>query len=39
MEVAADIRAMFNALDRKTAEDFLHAAIQKYAVSAPRLSA
>ena len=39
MEVAADIRAMFNALDRKTAEEVLHAAIQKYAVSAPRLSA
>ena len=39
MEVAADIRAMFNAPDRKTAELFLHAAIQKYAISAPRLSA
>ena len=39
MEVAADIRSMFNAPDRKTAEDFLQAAIQKYAVSAPRLSA
>jgi transposase-like protein len=39
MEVAADIRAMFNAPDRKTAQEFLHAAIQKYAVSAPRLSA
>jgi putative transposase len=39
MEVAADIRAMFNAPDRKTAEDFLHASIQKYAVSAPKLSA
>jgi len=38
-EVAADIRAMFNAPDRKTAEQFLQAAIQKYAVSAPRLSA
>ena len=38
MEVAADIRAMFNAPDRKTAEEFLQAAIQKYAVSAPRLS-
>jgi len=38
-EVAADIRAMFNAPDRKTAEEFLQAAIQKYAVSAPRLSA
>jgi putative transposase len=39
MEVAADIRSMFNAPDRKTAEEFLSAAIQKYAVSAPRLSA
>ncbi len=38
MEVAADIRSMFNAPDRKTAEEFLQAAIQKYAVSAPRLS-
>ena len=39
MEVAADIRSMFNAPDRKSAEEFLQAAIQKYAVSAPRLSA
>jgi len=39
LEVAADIRSMFNAPDRKTAEEFLQAAIQKYAVSAPRLSA
>jgi len=39
MEVAADIRAMFNAPDRRTAEEFLQTAIQKYAVSAPRLSA
>ena len=38
-EVAADIRAMFNAPDRKTAEALLQAAIQKYAVSAPKLSA
>ena len=38
MEVAADIRSMFNAPDRKTAEEFLQAAIQKYASSAPRLS-
>jgi len=38
-EVAADIRSMFNAPDRKIAEEFLQAAIQKYAVSAPRLSA
>lgn len=39
MEVAADIRAMFNAPDRRTAELFLQNAIQKYALSAPRLSA
>jgi putative transposase len=39
MEVAADIRSMFNAPDRKIAEEFLQAAIQKYAISAPRLSA
>jgi len=39
LEVAADIRSMFNAPDRKTAEELLQAAIQKYAVSAPRLAA
>ncbi len=38
-EVAADIRSTFNAPDRKTAEGLLQAAIQKYATSAPRLSA
>ncbi len=38
-EVAADIRAIFNAADRNTAEKGLQAAIQKYAVSASRLSA
>jgi len=38
-EVAADIRSIFNAADRKTAEELLQAAIQKYASSAPRLSA
>mgnify|MGYP000870750937 CR=1 FL=1 len=38
-EVAADIRSMFNAPDRSTAETFLQAAIRKYAKSAPRLSA
>jgi len=38
-EVAADIRAVFNAADRKTAEGYLQSAIQKYAASAPRLSA
>jgi putative transposase len=39
LEVAADIRSMFNAPDRKTTKEFLQAVIQKYAVSAPRLSA
>ena len=39
LEVPADIRSMFNAPDRKTAEEQLQATIQKYAVSAPRLSA
>ena len=39
LEVAADIRSMFNAPDRETAEKWLYAAIQKYVVSAPRLSA
>jgi putative transposase len=39
LEVAADIRSMFNAPDRKTAEEFLLTAIQKYAASAPKLSA
>jgi transposase-like protein len=38
-EMAADIRAMFNVPDRKAAEEFLQAAIQKYALSVPRLSA
>jgi putative transposase len=39
IEVATEIRSIFNTPDRKTAEEFLQAAIQKYAVSAPRLSA
>ena len=39
LEVAADIRAMFNACDRKAAEELLQTAIQKYADTAPRLSA
>lgn len=39
IEVAADIRAIFNASERKTAEELLQAAIQKYAKTAPRLSA
>jgi putative transposase len=38
-EVAADIRAIFNAADRKAAEEYLQAVIQKYAASASRLSA
>lgn len=38
-EVAADIRAIFNAPDKKTAEQYLQVTIQKYARSAPRLSA
>ena len=39
VEVAADIRAMFNASDRTSAEELLQGTIQKYANSAPRLSA
>lgn len=39
MEVAADIRALFNAPDRKTADQYLEASIQTYALAAPRLSA
>ncbi len=38
-EVAADIRNMFNAPDKSTAEQYLQAAIRKYALIAPRLSA
>ena len=38
-EVAADIRAMFSASDRESAEEKLQSAIQKYAQSAPQLSA
>lgn len=38
MEVASDIRAIFNAPDRQTAEDYLQSAVEKYAQSAPRLS-
>ena len=37
-EVAAEIRAMFNAPDRGVAELLLQEAIRKYALSAPRLS-
>lgn len=38
-EVAADIRNIFNAPDRATAEKYLQMIVQKYAKSAPRLSA
>lgn len=38
-EVAADIRSIFNAPDRSAAERYLQMAIQKYAQSAPKLSA
>jgi len=38
-EVAADIRSIFIAPDRKTAEEYLQMAIQKYAQSVPKLSA
>ncbi len=38
-EVAADIRAMFSASDRKSAEENLQSAIRKYTRSAPQLSA
>jgi len=38
-EVAADIRAMFTATDRKTAEEYLLKDIRKYADTAPRLAA
>jgi len=39
VEVAAEIRSMFNAANKTRAEEMLQEAIQKYAVSAPRLSA
>jgi transposase-like protein len=38
-EVAADIRAIFNAPVRETAERLLQTVVQKYAKTAPRLSA
>jgi transposase-like protein len=38
-EVAADIRAIFNAPDRKTAELLLSRAVSKYVKTAPKLSA
>lgn len=37
--VLADIWSMFNTPDRKISEEFLHAAIQEYTVSAPRMPA
>jgi putative transposase len=39
MEVIADLRAMFDTTDHVAAQQFLQAAIQKYAVLAPKLSA
>ena len=39
VEGAADRQSMVDAPDRKTAEAFLQAAIQKHAVSASKLSA
>jgi putative transposase len=39
LQCGVSVRSMFNAPDRKTAEELLQAAIQKYAVSATRLSA
>ena len=37
-EVAEDIRAIFNAPDRETAETYLKKAVEKYAVIAPKLA-
>ena len=37
-KVAADISSIFNAQDRKTSEESLQAAIQKYATLVPKLS-
>jgi putative transposase len=37
-EVAADIRTIFNAPDRPTAENYLTRTLQKYSKSAPRLA-
>jgi transposase-like protein len=39
LEVAAEIRSIFNATDKTRAEELLQEAIQKYEQSAPRLSA
>lgn len=38
LEVAADIQSMFNAPDRKTAEELLQATLLKYVFSVPHLS-
>lgn len=38
-EVAADIRNIFNAPDKATAQKYLQMIVQKYAKSAPQLSA
>ena len=38
LEVAEDIRSVFNAPDRKTAEIFLKKAVEKYAQLAPKLA-
>jgi len=37
MEVAEDIRSVFNAPDRETAETYLKKAVEKYALLAPKL--
>jgi transposase-like protein len=39
LEVAADIRSIFNASDRKSAKEYTQAVIHKYIYSAPRLPA
>ena len=39
LEVAAEIRSIFNATNKRRAEELLQEVIQKYAVTAPRLSA
>jgi transposase-like protein len=38
MEVAEDIRSVFNALDRENAETYLKKAVEKYALLAPKLA-
>jgi len=38
MEVAEDIRSVFNAPDRETADTYLRKAVQKYALLAPKLA-